>query len=66
MSQITLITHASPENIIPGLKHGDAKNAPLTFRPGVETVDLVGLTWIFTDYYPLHLDHPERGCNVIE
>ena len=72
MNQVTLVTHASPENTIPGLKYGDAKNAPVTFRPGVKAADMIGLTWVFTDnddhnyHYSSHLAYSERRCTVIE
>ena len=65
MNQITLTAFENPRNI-PGLKQGDTKNALLSVRPGIEAVDLVGLSWIFTDYNTLHLAYPERRCNVIE
>ena len=66
MNQIAqTIAFENTGNIL-GLKQGDAKNAPMLSREGIEAVDLVGLSWIFTDYYPLHLAYPERRCNVIE
>ena len=68
MNQIVQTIAQKNTGNIPGLKQGDAKNAPLLTIPGIEVVDLVGLSWIFSDhnYHPFRLAYPERRCNVIE
>ena len=67
MNQVTLTADENTGSI-PVLKQGDAKNTSMSVIPCVDAADLIGLRWIFADYYhyPLHLSYAERRCAVIE